>query len=61
MKCFVCHEECPEFDAVLLNADGDFACGKKCEDKYYADRKDFFNRIVHSADLTERWLLGEDV
>ena len=61
MKCTVCPKQCPEYGAVLLNADGDFACSKECEEKYKKDRDHFFNTIVHSDVLTEKWLHGEDV
>ncbi len=60
MKCFYCQKQLG-INKILLNADGDFVCDEICKKAYEAARDDFFNRIVHSEKLTERWLLGEDV
>jgi hypothetical protein len=61
MTCVACPKSADTINKVLLNADGDFACSKECADKYNREKADFFNRIVHSEDLTERYLKGEDV
>lgn len=61
MKCTVCPKSADVYGRVLLNQDGDFACSKPCADKYYAERDDFFKRIVLSENLTERYLRGEKV
>lgn len=61
MKCSVCHKSADTLDKRLLNADGDFACGEACEKVYKAERDDFFNRIVHSEELTGKYLRGEEV
>jgi len=60
MKCFYCKKELDN-NAILLDEDGDFVCNEICKMKYEEARDDFFDRIVHDEDLTERWLLGEDV
>lgn len=61
MKCTVCPKSADVYGRVLLNQDGDFACSDWCAKKYFAERNDFFNRIVQSEHLTERYLRGEEV
>ena len=59
MKCSVCKGECPEYGAVLLNPDGDFACCEECKLIYERDMHIFRETIIHSETLTDMWLRGE--
>lgn len=45
-------------DAVLVNADGDFACNAHCAEAYRKQVDRFFNEICHSPVKTEAYLLG---
>jgi len=60
MKCFYCQKKLGH-NKILISADGDFVCDEVCKAGYEKQKDDFFNRICHSEELTERWLLGEDV
>ena len=60
MKCWVCKGEVPEYGAILLSGDGDFACSKECEKRYKRERDHFFNVIVHDEERCKNWLMGAD-
>lgn len=57
MKCFHCGKGIKnEQDMVLLNADGDFACDKKCAEEYEKDKAYFLNVAIHDDKLYNEWL-----
>jgi len=60
MKCFVCKKEIKndELNAFLISGDGDFACSKKCVDKYEKDKNHFFDVTVKSEKKVENYLKG---
>ena len=60
MKCWVCKGEVPEYGAILLTVDGDFACSKDCEIKYKRDRDHFFNVILPDDRKYKNWMDGVD-
>ena len=46
MKCCACNEEITnEYDAVCVNADGDFVCDLNCKHFYDDGRDEFFDNI----------------
>ena len=57
MKCHVCKRDVPEFNAILLNADGDFVCSGKCKRRYEKDRDEFFDSISDDAKY-DKWMEG---
>ena len=57
MKCFHCNKEIEhEYKKVLLNADGDFACDKKCAEEYEKEKAHFLNVTIHDDTLFDSWL-----
>ena len=56
MICSNCGKEIiNELECKLLNADGDFACNKKCEESYKKKRDYFFNVVIHDDKLMDEW------
>jgi hypothetical protein len=55
MKCSQCGKECPEYGAVLLNGDGDFACSQACADAHEREQDHFLNVTIHSDEAMEAW------
>ena len=49
-----------EMDMVLVSEDGDFV-HPECEQKYYAERRRFFDIVVHGPEATKGWLLGNNL
>ena len=60
MKCFHCNKKIEHELRMKHIGDGDFVCDKHCETAFKKARKHFLDVTVHSAEKTERWLLGED-
>lgn len=46
---------------ILINADGDFVCDKKCQEDYEKERDLFFSEIIHSDEKFDKWITGQDV
>lgn len=58
MKCCVCGKNADTLTKVLLNADGDFACGQACADKHEADKKQFFASLGDDEAYVAWWAEG---
>lgn len=58
MRCSVCGGNADVPGSVLLNADGDFACGQACADKYEADKKQFFGSLDDDEAYAGWWAAG---
>ena len=58
MKCFVCGGNADTLGAVLLDADGDFACSKACAKRYEADKKRFFDSVGNDEAYAAWWAEG---
>ena len=58
MKCFHCHKKMNELDMVLISADGDFVCDKKCKEDYKKEKAHFLNVTIHDDTLYDQWLYG---
>ena len=59
MKCSACNSEIEnEYEMVLLNQDGDFACDKKCEARYEKEKAEFFANI-HDDKWYNEYLNGK--
>jgi hypothetical protein len=57
IECVVCKEDVDKNGtAVLVNADGDFACSQACADKYKRERDHFFDHIIHNDHSFAQWL-----
>lgn len=59
MKCSQCKQPVPEYGAVLLTCDGDFACSDACEYVWKKERDNFFNNIITDDKRFQSWMLGE--
>ena len=46
-----------ELDMILVSEDGDFV-HPECEPKYYAERRSFFDIVVHGPEATKGWLFS---
>lgn len=58
MICFVCQREFKR-SKILINSDGDCACGKKCAEKYKKDEQIFMSKLANNPKLMEKWLKGK--
>lgn len=57
IKCSHCKEPTPEYGAILLTCDGDFACSFKCEQAWKAERDHFFS-IISDDTKYNAWMTG---
>ena len=62
MRCFHCNKKIEnELDMVLISADGDFVCNKKCQEDYEKEKDRFYSEIIHSDEKFNKWIIGQDV
>lgn len=50
-----CNKDSDTLDAVLLNADGDFACSKTCAEQYKQQCDHFLNNVLPDDRKFAEW------
>jgi len=58
IKCEVCDGNADTPAHVLLNCDGDFACGEACAKKYEEEKQRFFGSIGNDEAYASWWAAG---
>lgn len=58
IRCTTCGESAEGLDRVLLNADGDFACSRKCADRYEKNMKMLADSLADNDAYAAWWAEG---